>query len=80
MNFLKKFEQKMNRFAIGGIINYVCAMLAMGHGTVPCGAWFPELPDFKPHCHHAWAGLEDFDLFCISACIYRRKPHGLHPV
>ena len=30
MNFLKKFEQKMNRFAIGGIINYVCAMLAMG--------------------------------------------------
>ena len=30
MNFLKKLEQKLNRFAIGGIINYVCAMQAAG--------------------------------------------------
>lgn len=30
MNFLKDLEKKFNRFAIGGIINYVCALQILG--------------------------------------------------
>lgn len=30
MNFLKKLERNLNRFAIGGIINYVCALQVLG--------------------------------------------------
>ena len=30
MKFLKKLEQKLSRYAIGGIINYVCALQALG--------------------------------------------------
>ena len=80
MNFLKKFEQKMNRFAIGGIINYVCAMLAMGTVLYLVAPGFLNYLILNPIAIMHGAGLEDFDLFCISACIYRRKPHGLHPV
>lgn len=30
MNFLKNLEKKLNKYAIGGIINYVCAMQILG--------------------------------------------------
>lgn len=80
MNFLKKFEQKMNRFAIGGIINYVCAMLAMGTVLYLVAPGFLNYLILNPIAIMQGQVWRILTFFCISACIYRREPHGLHPV